>query len=411
MSESPVRVYFPSDPRQSHYVYRVGYQNPPSGIEFLTDGQGQSGLFSRASDIAKKGIKSVGINFESAYHRYWRGQDVSKFTKDTPDYDLYHNRGTARRRREFWVQGCEHIGNPLGTNWREKLDELDEVQRVSDAFASPECKAIIPETKAGAESIRQTIPNSDEFEEKIESVPLAYDPPEEASPPEDGIVKFLFVGSSHFDDQFYIKGGDKVLRAYDQIRDEVDAQLTVRGDVPEKYVERYSKYDDIDLVTDIIPRDELESLYRESDIFVFPSAQGTPGAVFREAMGHALAIIGLDIWGNQELVATGESGFLIEPDESFQYVYPEYNVPVVGTGNYFRRRGSRSMEDIVADLTSDDEALVERVAEKMRLLAEDSDMRHRMAMSGRKSITEGDLSLAARNEELGRILREAAAAE
>lgn len=407
MSPSDVRVYFPTGARDGHYVYQVAHETPPDGVTYLFEDDSTETFLSGPLDLVREVVGSIPAS-RSLYNRLWRGKDVSQLGTKTPGYDVYHNRSVPRRRSQPWVQECEHVGPLLGKRWRERLDNESAVERVGDALASPECKAIMPHTEAAAESIRRTIPDSERFEEKLEPVPLAYDPPENTHLSKDDEVRFLFVGSSYFDDQFYIKGGDKVLRAYERIREDIDARLVVRSDVPEGYRDRYSGYDDINLVTDVIPRDELEALYEAADVFVFPSAQGTPGAVFREAMGYALAIVGLDIWGNDELVADGETGFLVKPDTSFQYVYPEYHVPVVGTGNYFRRRGSTSMEEIVDELTSDDEGLVQQVAEKMRLLAEDDGLRRRQELAGRERIINGDLSLAARNEKLGRIYRNAA---
>lgn len=404
---SPIRVYIPTRKDEGHYVYQVAHETPPNGVTYVFDDEGNQTSISRFTCRLRDTLSSVKplVRF---YNRYWTGTDVSQLGRRTPEYDIYHNRSVARIRSEPWVQECEHVGPLMGERFREQFDNPEVIERVGDALASGECKAIIPHTRAAADSIRKTIPDSGRFEEKLEPVPLAYEAPDEARAPKEGSVQFLFVGSSYFDDQFYIKGGDKVLRAYDRIREDINGHLVVRSDIPEEYIDEYGPYDDIDLVTNVIPREDLESLYDESDVFVFPSAQGTPGAVFREAMGHTLAVIGLDIWGNNELISNGETGYLVEPDRFFTYVYPRYNVPVVGSGNYFRGKGSYSMDDIVSDLTCNDGALVERLSQKMKLLAEDYGRRRRMAIAGRERVTKGKLSLDARNEKLERIYRQAA---
>jgi glycosyltransferase involved in cell wall biosynthesis len=409
----PIRVYLPIDPYDLHYIYQESYENPPDGVEYIyspTDDDEAGGYQRRAIEGITDFLKRRSDLRPKLYRRYWKWKNVSDLGTDTPDFDIYHNRSAARRRSKLWVQECEHVGTVIGRDWREKLDDRPTLERVQRALASDECKAIMPHTEAAAESIRETIPNSAAFEEKLTRVPIAYEPPSDASvddKPDDGVTRFLFVGSKFFDAQFYIKGGDKVLRAFDQIRDSVDAELTVRSDVPADVVETYRNHDDVTLLTDVVPRDELNDFMRHSDVFVFPSAQGTPGMVFREAMGYGMSIIGLDIWGNDELVEDGNTGFLIDPDESFQYLYPGKYVPVVGTGSYFTRRGDRSLDDIVQELTANDEALVERLAERMAQLASEPDLCIRRGRAGRRKITEGPLSLAKRNEKLRRIYRTA----
>lgn len=407
-TQPPIKVYLARHPDELHFVYKEAWENPPEGIEYVVDDDaGTDAGFAAAVDGIRRALLSASSLPRVLYKRYWRWGDVSKVGVDSPSYDLYHSRSSTRRRREPWIQECEHVGTLLGQHWRDQLNDGDAIQRVAKALADDYCKAITPHTKAAAESIRLTLPDNHRFDDKLEHVYLAYDPPAESQLSDTESVHFLFVGSSYFGNQFYIKGGDKVFRAFDRIRDDFDVHLTVRSDVPDEFVDKYGDVDDVDIVTDVIPRAELEQLYRDADVFVFPSAQGTPGAVFREAMGHSLAIVGLDIWGNDELVVDGKTGFLVEPDEHFQYLYPEYNVPVVGAGTYFEEYGDRTLDDIVADLRRDDEALVERLAEKMRVLAEDDDLRRRQARAGRKRITDGVLSLRARNEKLGRIYRQA----
>jgi glycosyltransferase involved in cell wall biosynthesis len=405
---SDVRVYFPSDQDQLHYVYQVAYETPPDGVVYLNATEERTTRLGAATNRAVSHLRKYGAPLKHLYQRYWSGKDISKVGVETPEYDIYHSRSAARSRSEPWVQECEHVGTVLGKPWRKNLADDHHLQRAEEAFARSSCRAILPHTKAATESIRRTLPNSDLFEDKLEHVYLAYDPPGDCSPPtSDGPVRFLFVGSAYFDDQFYIKGGDKVLRAFDRIADDVNARLTVRSDVPEEFVDRYGGREDIDLVTAVVSRERIEKLYRDADVFVFPSAQGTPGAVFREAMGHACSIVGLDIWGNDELVVDGETGILVRPDESFQYVYPEYNVPVVGAGTYFQEHGERSLSDIITELTRNDGPLVDRVAAAMRRLAEDDDLRRRQAVAGRERVVDGELSLQVRNEKLGQIYRDA----
>ena len=62
-------------------------------------------------------------------------------------------------------------------------------------------------------------------------------------------------------------------------------------------------------------RSQLKELYRDANLFVFPSRhEGMPNAVL-EAMGSGLPVVASRIAGNEELVVHGETGLLV-PGES-----------------------------------------------------------------------------------------------
>ena len=60
-----------------------------------------------------------------------------------------------------------------------------------------------------------------------------------------------------------------------------------------------------------VGRDALPGVYREADVFVFPSfEEGMPNVVL-EAMASGLPVVATDIYGHRELVTDGENGFLV----------------------------------------------------------------------------------------------------
>lgn len=64
-----------------------------------------------------------------------------------------------------------------------------------------------------------------------------------------------------------------------------------------------------------LPRERLPEIYRASDVFVFPSeGEGLPNAVL-EAMASGLPVLGLDVPGVNDLVADGETGYLVQPGD------------------------------------------------------------------------------------------------
>lgn len=62
-----------------------------------------------------------------------------------------------------------------------------------------------------------------------------------------------------------------------------------------------------------LSRDDLQSLYRTSDVFVLPSyGEGLSNALL-EAMAHGLAIVATPVGAHEEAVAEGRDGLLVRP--------------------------------------------------------------------------------------------------
>ena len=99
-------------------------------------------------------------------------------------------------------------------------------------------------------------------------------------------------------------------------------ELVFRCWMPDELGPRYSSLPGLTQRADILPREELDRLLLESDIFLFPS-HNTPGMAFLEAMRFGLPIVGKNIWANPEIVEDGVTGFLVEPsDKDYQYYLP-----------------------------------------------------------------------------------------
>lgn len=65
----------------------------------------------------------------------------------------------------------------------------------------------------------------------------------------------------------------------------------------------------------IVPADDLTSWYRNSDLFVVPSLYESFGLIYLEAMAAGLALVGGRGGGIPEVVADGETGFLVDAND------------------------------------------------------------------------------------------------
>jgi glycosyltransferase involved in cell wall biosynthesis len=118
-----------------------------------------------------------------------------------------------------------------------------------------------------------------------------------SEPPE-----ILFVGTD-----FSRKGGDVLLAAWKKLQPSQAKLLLIGGevaDLPEE-VEHHS----------YISPEELKSrFYPHAQIFAFPTRAEGYGMVVLEAMAYGLAVVASRIGAIPEMVADGETGFLVEPE-------------------------------------------------------------------------------------------------
>ncbi len=122
-------------------------------------------------------------------------------------------------------------------------------------------------------------------------------------PRADGIFRVLFVGQIG-----QRKGMSYLLRGYELFRRR-DSELHLVGTYTSGH-EVYAKYADLYRHTANVPQKELPALYRQADVFVFPSLiEGMPLVVL-EAMACGVPVI-TTTHGPGEIVRDGVDGFFV----------------------------------------------------------------------------------------------------
>ncbi len=143
-----------------------------------------------------------------------------------------------------------------------------------------------------------------------------FTPPRSRRP--DGPVQLLYVGRV-----VPYKGLELLLRAIAAALGRCDLRLRIVGASDNEYGDWCRKLATDLGVADIVqfvpslPRRELPTLYRQSDIFCFPTLCDTYGVALLEAMSCGCAVIVSDTGGPRETVceASGVKVPLIEPDQ------------------------------------------------------------------------------------------------
>ncbi len=123
--------------------------------------------------------------------------------------------------------------------------------------------------------------------------------------PNDGIVRFLFVGLG-----FRRKGGPEVLHAFSKLPYE-NARLTVVAPIDEKLNAQYAGDKRITFLPPQSREVLFEELYPQSDVLVFPSLHETLGVVALEALSFGMGIITTNLYATPELVKDKINGRLL----------------------------------------------------------------------------------------------------
>ncbi|MFC1864243.1 glycosyltransferase family 4 protein [Chloroflexota bacterium] len=378
-----------------HSLYKVMASYPPPGYQFLV---GQTRWDGVSSAVAKVNpiyafqerilSRLIPVNIVKA--------SIERFKKPPQGTDLTYSTGHLVFRDEPWVIDLEFVTQLAGFS----LTYFHRYKKLIEKVLSSEyCQKIICWTEAGKRTVLENM-NCQGFEHKVEVV---YLPVPTKNFTKDytnsGKVKLLFVGSANIAGEFIIDGGVEVLEAFSQLNNRYDnLELVIRSDLPRSVKVKYGKTNNIRIIDEIIPWEQLENEFKSADIFLFP-AHTTPGLVILDAMSYELPVITTDVWANPEMVENGKTGFVIKKPERVQY-YVENFIP-----NWDYIPESRFMRAI----KNFDPKVIDELVAKASLLIENEELRRQMGKQGRKEIETGKFSLKKRNEKLGKIFDEATA--
>lgn len=129
-------------------------------------------------------------------------------------------------------------------------------------------------------------------------------------------VKILFIGRL-----IPRKGFQRVVASLPEVRQQTNKPFAVEvvgsGAAREDLDKIAEKLGVSDLISYVgtVPYEQLEKAYQYADIFVLTSlSEGMPSVIL-EAMGCGLPVVASDVGGNNELVAEGTTGYLIDGDD------------------------------------------------------------------------------------------------
>lgn len=143
----------------------------------------------------------------------------------------------------------------------------------------------------------------------IQLYPKFPEPPERQIKQFDGTLRCLFTGV------YYMKGGRETLQAFREVRQShPNVFLTVLTPLHMLHADDRAALEGTEGVTLLdatLRREEMEKLYREHQLFLFPSFKDTFGLVLIEALSFGLPIVATDQYAVTEMVRDGYNGFVL----------------------------------------------------------------------------------------------------
>lgn len=253
-------------------------------------------------------------------------------------------------------------------------------------LSSKRCVGIMPWTEAAKKSMLNSLPNSKNLEHKVKILYPGYVPKPAIDRRRRRDVRFLFVGKV-----FYEKGGLDTILAFEKLaaklkkdKSPLRVKLTIVSAVPKDVREKYEKIKGLTML-DILPPEEVDKLYKESDVFVLPTHFDTFGFVFIEAMSYGLPCIGVDNFSCPEIITQGKTGLLVR---NFVSRFDRKTfVPIMNA------RGSGA-EKYMEMCMNPRRETVDDIYDAMLRLAADKKLRESMAANARKEVAEGKFSIA-----------------
>jgi glycosyltransferase involved in cell wall biosynthesis len=215
-------------------------------------------------------------------------------------YPIAHNRYQAK----LYAEEAEHAPGFAAALPRQDLLPPEYSERLE-----VECE-MADRIIVGSSFVRQSFVELGYNPEKIAITPYGVDTERfspRAAPRNDGVFRALFVGQiGQRKGMSYLLDG---YRRFQGARARADAELHVVGTFVAGH-EVYAEYSDVFRHTPHVPQKDLPALYRDADVFVFPSLiEGMPLVVL-EAMACGLPVI-TTTHGPADIVRDGIDGFFV----------------------------------------------------------------------------------------------------
>ena len=362
-----------------HQIYQEIVNYPPKGVEYLN-----------VSKETQKGEYYKNKKLKEKLGWFLQKFKLPRMMIIKPsNYDLIHSsRGIIPIQlwdKKPWVIDMEHVHSFFGLN-PELIKNKFWKRFIEKKLASKNCKAILCHCEATRQAFFHYLDCS-KFEDKIKVLyPSSHIIPIKKE--KHNKIRILAIMSI-----FYGKAGLQILKVFSKIQKKYpNVEFWIRADIPKDLKNKIKlknvKY--MDYLGDIITREDLiKNVYAKCDIFFYPTMVDSFGYSLIDAMITKMPVVGSNMYAVPEIVKDGETGLIVK--------IPGYHLEK----DYVQSFPLENMNGKVEDKFIGDcyESLVK--------LIENKSLMEKMGNKGFERISEGDISISARNKKLKKIYEEA----
>ena len=317
---------------------------------------------------------------------------ITQITGEKIDYDKCDLIFAAQhliKTKKPWVVDLEFVNALAGycnIHWVKNL--------ISKKLRTKECKYILPWSNWGANTVLNSLDCAG-FKDKIKVVRYTVSPKNIKKDQKKSGIRMVFVGSINQCGRMreMYKGLYENVEAFIQLQDKYDnLELIIRSSVTPEVRVKVNKYPNIKIIDSPLSSSQLEELYLSADIFPHMGYEALNLSTL-EAMSYGIPVIATNLYNIPEAITHMKNGMLIElPDSKLLY-----------TKNGCPNEYSNPPTQVIKKFRS---SMIEKIKDCMRMLIEDSSLRHNIEREASQTIKSGEFSIQHRNSLLKEIFDE-----
>jgi len=287
-----------------------------------------------------------------------------------------------------WIVGLEFAGS-LSGYLNPDLSKPFILKKLKDK----QCKFILPYSEWGKRTVNTLFPDP-EIEKKIQVIRYTVSPKNFNSNTDDSVTRLLFVGTINPGNlmDYEFKGLNEILESFFTLQKKYPAlELVIRSKVSNKIKKLIQTFPNIRLIDYFVTATEMDNLFKTSHIFV-QAGYGTLTNSVLEAASYGLSIITIDLFNNSEFIKHKQNGLLIKIDHT--NFYDKFGMPNEHSSQFIK-----SIRKHHTEITA-------KMIEMLELLIDDTNLRKKLGMNAKNSISTGEFSETNRNAVIKKIFDE-----
>lgn len=394
-----MKVYF-NTIEPVHNFYRDQFRHSPDGVDYIPSTPLLYPLNKEQNQFSQKNEKIPLLK----KIRRWVIQNINPFRLAKlpvfkplfmKDVDLIHSAEMLLWTNKPYVEDFEELSvfggySPAVLKWPHFKFFLKRM------LLNPKLKKLLPwteEAKRGMITYFKSDPKTlNKLLEKTEVVYPTVEPKENIVRQKRDVVKMLFVGKL-----FWHKGAFETIKVFEKLSRKYNIEMTIVSKIPDEILRRYGDIKGLHLIEGgpQVSDEQLISMYKDADIFFYPTHMCTLGFVIMEAMSYGLPVVSTTEFAVPEMIEDGVNGFVVENP------YSDHT------------DGIKAFEALPQEqlpqyqlMRNPAEEYINKLSDAVEKLITDRELRIRMGDANVKLITEGKFSYKKRNEQLKRIYDE-----